>query len=254
MTDTPAPPSPSAALSDAVLDRLLAATGLREVPTPWAELTGAAFPGPVGSVRCFHGDGPVASVVRISLVVPPVGLDSHMVFAFGAADGPLPHFTLDAVRTGDAYAFHLDLVQRTDLAPHPAYTDRVYGPLTEHHAHAEALPGLSPAHIGPRQRSLMSPWMLVHRADEAALTAIGPVAAAYLDHWLALAADFPAEAAEEVKATDLADRDRRVRALLFSREIDPVWDRVDRLLGAPTTDALRALLITGRPVPPEDAA
>ncbi|MFJ3666903.1 hypothetical protein ACIPSE_10655 [Streptomyces sp. NPDC090106] len=260
MPDTPASPDPAtaqdgppAALSARVLDRLVAATGVQEVPTPWAVLTGQAFPGPVGAVRCFTGDGPVASVVHISLVVPPIGLDSHMVFAFGTADGPLPHFTLDAVRTGDAYAFHLDLVQRADLAPHAAYTDAAYGPLTESHEQAASIEGLTPAHVGPRQRALMSPWMLVHRADEAALTAIGPVTDAYLTHWLALAADFPADAAEDVKDTDLAERDGRVRALLFSREIDPVWAQVDRLLGADTTDALRTLLITGRPAPEDPA-
>ncbi|WP_405915066.1 hypothetical protein [Streptomyces sp. NBC_00728] len=239
--------TPPAALSARVLDRLTAVTGVTESPTPWAELTGETFPGQVGSVRYFTGSGPVASVVHISLVVPAIGLDSHMVFAFGAADGPLPHFTLDAVHTGEGYAFHLDLVQRADLASHPLYTDTVYGPLTAAHGSAAEIPGLTPAAIGPRQRALMSPWMLVHRADEAALRAVGPLAERYLEHWLTLAGAFPSGAADEVKDTDLADRDRRLRSALFSREIDPVWAQVDRLLGAATTDALRGLLITGGP-------
>ncbi|MFF3611556.1 hypothetical protein [Streptomyces sp. NPDC002580] len=218
-----------------------------ELPTPWALLTGEAFPGPVGSVRYFTGTGPVASVVHISLVVPAVGLDSHMVFAFGTADSALPHFTLDAVHTGDDYAFHLDLVQRADLASHPVYTDSVYGPLTDAHDSAARIDGLSPAAVGPRQRALMSPWMLVHRADDAALRAVTPLAETYLEQWLSLAGAFPPEAAEEVEDTDLADRDHRLRTALFSREVDPVWARVDRLLGPATTDALRGLLITGHP-------
>lgn len=250
MTHTPAPDAPlslPAALSRQILDRLVAAGDVTEVPTPWAELTATVFPGPVGSVRCFTGDGPVASVVHISLVVAPIGLDSHMVFAFGAADGPLPHFTLDAVSTGDTYAFHLDLVQRADLAPHPAYTDHVYGPLTAPYEKAADIAGLTPAHIGPRQRALMSPWMLAHRADETGFAEVGPLADAYLDHWLALVAGFPDEAAEEVKDTGLADRDHRMRALLFSPDIDAVWAQVERLVGAAVSDGLRALLITGRP-------
>ncbi|WP_326783375.1 hypothetical protein [Streptomyces sp. NBC_00151] len=242
-----AAPSPPAALSARVLGRLTAVTDVTESPTPWGRLTSGAFPGEVGSVRYFTGSGAVASVVHISLVVPPIGLDSHMVFAFGAAEGPLPHFTLDSVHAGEGYAFHLDLVQRADLASHPAYADAVYGPLTPAHGSAAEIPGLAPAAIGPRQRALMSPWMLVHRADEAALRAVGPIAENYLEHWLTLVGDFPPAAADEVKDTDLADRDRRLRAALFSREIDPVWAQVDRLLGPATTDALRGLLITGSP-------
>ncbi|WLQ52115.1 hypothetical protein P8A21_33520 [Streptomyces poriferorum] len=250
MNSAPAPDAPSSpptALSLRILDRLVAATRVTEVPTPWTALTSAAFPGPAGSVRCFTGEGPVASVVHISLVVPPIGLDSHMVFAFGAADDPLPHFTLDAVRTGDSYAFHLDLVQRADLAAHGDYADHVYGPLTAPFEKTAEITGITPAHIGPRQRALMSPWMLAHRADDAAFAEVGPIADAYLDHWLALAADFPAEAADDVEHTALADRDHRMRELLFSPEIDAVWAQVERLVGPAVTDGLRALLITGRP-------
>ncbi|WP_157839165.1 hypothetical protein [Streptomyces flavidovirens] len=241
--------SPAAELSALVLDRLVAGTGVSERPTEWTTLRGPAFPEPVGSVRYFTGGHAesVASVVYIGLVLPAAGLDSHMVFAFGADDCPLPHFTLDSVHAGGAYAFHLDLVQRADLAAHPVYTDTVYGPLTKPHARAAEAPGLTAAAISPRQRSLMSPWMLVHRADEAALRAITPVAEEYLEHWLSLAAAIPAEAAGELADTDLPERDRRLRTALFSREIDPVWGRVDRLLGATTTDRLRHLLITGHP-------
>ncbi|MEU7282252.1 hypothetical protein AB0A69_26265 [Streptomyces sp. NPDC045431] len=241
--------SPSAELSALVLDRLVAGTGVVERPTEWAALRGPSFPEPVGRVRYFTGDRgvSVASVVYIGLVLPAAGLDSHMVFAFGADDGPLPHFTLDSVYAGGGYAFHLDLVQRADLAAHPVYTDTVYGPLTKPHARAAEIPGLTAAAVGPRQRSLMSPWMLVHRADEAALRAVGPIVEEYADHWLSLAAAMPAEAAGELAGTDLAVRDRRLRSALFSREIDPVWNRVDRLLGPATTDRLRHLLITGRP-------
>ncbi|ORT56356.1 hypothetical protein BKD26_28125 [Streptomyces sp. CB03238] len=240
--------SPSARLSALVLDRLLDGTGVSERPTEWTTLRGPASPEPVGHVRYFTGGlSSVASVVYIGLVLPAAALDSHMVFAFGADDGPLPHFTLDSVYAGGGHAFHLDLVQRADLAAHPVYTDTVYGPLTKPHALAAEIPGLTAAAISPRQRSLMSPWMLVHRADEAALRAVGPIAEEYVEHWLSLAAAMPAQVAGELAGTDLPERDRRLRTALFSREIDPVWGRVDRLLGTETTDRLRHLLITGRP-------
>lgn len=240
--------TPAARLSRTVLDALLAESALEERPTPWAVLTSPASPDPVGSVRHFRGGGHngVDAVVTVSLVVPAFGLDSHMVFAFGAADSPLPHFTLDSVQAGGGYAFHLDLVQRVDLAVSPAYADLVYGPLTEPFARASEIPGLTPAAISPRQRSLMSPWMLVHRADEAALRAITPFAEAYLRHWLELVRAFPADAAREAGEGDAPLRDRRLRQALFSREIDPVWAQVDRLLGTATTDGLRGLLTTGR--------
>lgn len=251
--DAPAAPAdgmtPAARLSRTVLDALLAGTALQERPTPWRVLTSPAAPDPVGSVRHFRGDGPdggVDAVVTVSLVVPAFGLDSHMVFAFGSADGPLPHFTLDSVQAGGGYAFHLDLVQRVDLAVSPAYADLVYAPLTAPFARASEIPGLAPAAISPRQRSLMSPWMLVHRADEPALHAITPIAEEYLRHWLELTRAFPADAAAEAKEGDAAQRDRRLRRALFSREIDPVWAQVDRLLGPATTDGLRGLLTTGR--------
>ncbi|MFF3214386.1 hypothetical protein ACFYYB_27450 [Streptomyces sp. NPDC002886] len=246
--------TPAARLSRTVLDALLAGTALEERPTPWAVLTAPASPDPVGSVRYFRGDGRggVDAAVTISLVVPAFGLDSHMVFAFGAASSPLPHFTLDSVQAGGGYAFHLDLVQRVDLAVHPHYTDLVYAPLTAPFGRASEVPGLSPAAISPRQRSLMSPWMLVHRADEEALQAITPIAEEYLRHWLELAWAFPPDAAAEAKQGDTAARDRRLRQALFSREIDPVWAQVDRLLGPATTDGLRGLLTTGR-LPGEEA-
>ncbi|MFD3869444.1 hypothetical protein [Streptomyces sp. NPDC058623] len=241
--------TPAARLSATILNSLVSAASLEEQLSPWAELKSPGSPDPVGSVRWFRGgaDRDIDSVVAISLVVPAFGLDSHMVFAFGASDSPLPHFTLDSVQAGGGYAFHLDLIPRVDLAVNPAYADGVFTPLTGAFARASEIPGLTPAAISPRQRSVMSPWMLVHRADEAALGAITPIAEHYLEHWLALTRAFPAESAAEAKEGDGPARDRKLREALFSREIDPVWSQVDRLLGTAGTDRLRHLLITGAP-------
>jgi hypothetical protein len=85
----------------------------------------------------------------------------------------------------------------------------------------------------------MSPWMLVHRATEVAFQAIGDAVAEYQAHWSALV-----DKAIQVEGTDLAARDALVRSNIFSRDVDPVWAQVSRLLGDDTTDMLRAELIS----------
>ena len=87
-------------------------------------------PAPVGTVRVFHGDGASPRSSTSASSVPPIGLDSHMVFAFTPADGAVPHFTLDSVHGQGSYAFHLDLIPRADLATHLAYVDWAHTPLT----------------------------------------------------------------------------------------------------------------------------
>ena len=91
--------------------------------------------------------GPVQRLVSCTIVVPPIGLDSHMLFAFTADDSPVPHFTVDSVRNGEDYAFHLDLIPRVDLAVSLAYMDQVFVPLTEEFERHRELDGLSLIHI-----------------------------------------------------------------------------------------------------------
>ena len=233
------------ALSDRVLDRLLAATGL--TPSADTALTSSMSPAPVGRLRTFGappGDvanGPaqdVAKVVAVSLVVPAIGLDTHMIFAFTRPDSAVPHFTLDAVASADFHAMHLDLIPRMELAPHLAYLDTCFEPLTALLEAAWEIDGLSPAAIGPRQRAIMSPWMLVCRATEPAFGKLGPTVDAYLGHWLdLLGRDVPA-------GTGLAARDAAVRANLFSPDVDPVWHQVTRLLGAEQAELVRGELLS----------
>ncbi|WP_436775826.1 hypothetical protein [Yinghuangia sp. YIM S09857] len=242
-------PGAPATLCGGVLARLLDATDLTEVSDdPLRAPNGQ----PVGRLRTFVGSA-VAHAVYIGLTVPPIGLDSHMVFAFGPADSGLPHFTVDSVATGEAYAFHLDLVQRADLAVHVEYMDAVYAPLTEAFDRARSIPGLTAAAIGPRQRALMSPWMLVHRATAEAFAAAHEPVHTYLEHWLDLVAKgVPHPAAQTLSDTDLPERDRTLRRRLFSREVDPVWTQVSRLLGDEETDRIRTLLIDGPPHEPSE--
>ena len=119
-------------------------------------------------------------MVYVGLGVPTIGLDSHMVFAFTRATSVVPHFTLDSVQGQGSYAFHLDLIPRAELATHLTYVDWAHTPLTATFEEVGARAGLSKAAIGPRQFAMMSPWMLVHRADEDAFVAIEDAVAGLL--------------------------------------------------------------------------
>ncbi|WP_031159395.1 hypothetical protein [Streptosporangium roseum] len=229
-----------AALSERILDRLLTATGLSS--SAHVELTSPMSPVPVGALRVFRpsmsaraDDARPAKAVTVSLVVPAIGLDSHMIFAFTRPESAVPHFTLDSVASADYHAMHLDLIPRVELATHLAYLDAVHLPLTPLLEAAWEINGVSPAAVGPRQRAMMSPWMLVCRATEDAFEKLGPTVDAYLDHWLTLLRG-GVPAAED---TDLAARDAVNRANLFSPDVDPVWHQVTRLLGADQTDRIR---------------
>lgn len=235
-----------AELCDRTLQRILARhPDLVEQQTPLAALTSPMSPAPVGSVRIFRGGGAVAKVVYVGLVVPMIHLDSHMIFAFTPADSAVPHFTLDSVYGGSYHAFHLDLIPRADLAANLAYLDAAFHPLTPAFETASALPGLTPAAVGPRQRAVMSPWMLVNRATEEAFGAIGQYVDFYADHWSDLVdKGLPGDVQASLAGVDLAARDAAVRGNIFSRDVDPVWAQVSRLLGDDTTDAIRDELVS----------
>jgi len=67
----------------------------------------------------------------------------------------------------------------------------------------------------------------------------------YRDHWLGLVVDgVPEYATGGATAEQLADRDARNRAAIFNPEVDPVWARVDQLLGPETSADIQASLKT----------
>ncbi|WP_040796363.1 hypothetical protein [Nocardia higoensis] len=224
-----------AALSErtlATLSDALGSTLTEDVP-----LTSPMSPEPVGSLKVLRG-GPIDKIVSVSLVVPMIGLDSHMIFAFTGPDSSIPHFTLDSVSSPEFHAMHLDLVPRADLAVHLDYLDEVFVPLTPLLAAAWTVDGISPAAIGPRQRAMMSPWMLVCRATPEAFKALDDTVDGYLEHWLTLVR----KGVTEVDA-DLAGRDRANRANLFDPRVDPVWEQVTRLIGAEQSERVRGELL-----------
>lgn len=231
-------------LCNRILDAIVAANGLTEVGAPFRELTSPMSPDPVGTVRIFSGDGLVEKVVYVGLGVPAIGLDSHMVFAFTRGDSVVPHFTLDSVQGQGSYAFHLDLIPRAELATHLTYVDWAHTPLTATYDEVGSREGLSKAAIGPRQYAMMSPWMLVHRAEEDAFVGIEDAVRAYLAHWQSLLeGEVPAEVAADVSDTDLAVRDHRNRANIFSPDVDHVWAQVARLIGDEAMEDVRVQLL-----------
>lgn len=224
-----------AALSERTLEALSSSLDLRT--TEDLPLTSAMSPEPVGRLRVLRG-GPIDKAVTVDLVVPQIGLDSHMIFAFTGSDSAVPHFTLDSVHAGDYYAMHLDLIPRVDLAVNLEYLDAVFLPLTPPLEQAWEIDGVAAAAIGPRQRAMMSPWMVVCRATDDAFRTLDATVQQYLDHWLTLVH----KGVPEVSA-DLAARDRANRANLFSPEVDPVWARVSKLLGDEQAERVRGELV-----------
>jgi hypothetical protein len=232
-------------LSVGTLDRLIALTGATEVHGEDDGPLLAVNPAdaPTGTMRLFTG-GPIQKIVWTELTVPARGVTTCMIFAFADPASGLPHYTLDCSdHGGGGHAFHLDLLPRVELATHVRYMDEVFVPLTPLYDTASSIKGLSPTRTTRRQFAMMSPWMLVHLADAEAFTAIGTTVRAYLDHWWSVIDNGLGTAVEaSLTDTDLGDRDARVRQALFSPEIDPVWGRVDAMIGEQAAMVMRSQL------------
>ena len=232
----------SADLCLGTVEKIEARLSLTEtVSTP---LVSAIDGSAVGTHRVLSCDG-VAALVYVGMTVEAFGLDSHMCFAFTPAQSPVPHFTVDSVLAGPHYAFHLDLIPRLDPGANLAYIDHCYGPLTEVHDRVVQSEGLTPAHLSPRQWQLMSAWMLAHRADEDGFRGVFDAVAHYRDHWLRLVVEgVPAGAVGGAGPEGLDRRDSRNRSAIFNPDVDPVWARVEQLLGPETSADIRSSLKT----------
>ena len=245
MTDKSSPPRK---LFSETLARLENALELTEV---FGEDGGPKLPlmshapfheGRCGQVRVF-GSPHIFRVVTCTLVAPAIHLDSHMVFAFAHSDSALPHFTLDSVKAGEHFAFHLDLIPRVDLGANLDYMNWAFAPLNPVYEKSHEIEGLTRAHITPIQHAIMSPWMLAHRADEDAFTRIDPLVDGYIDHWLSLAkSEVPSEVRGSVSSVDLVARDRVNKDLIFDPEIDKVWNQIRGLIGEEAVEETRGYL------------
>lgn len=229
-------------LSQNTLKAIVSRFNLAEHGAPHMTLTSPMSPAPVGQVRVFSG-GPIHKMVYIGLTVPPISLDSHMIFAFTAPDSPLPHFTLDSVLAGAHFAFHLDLIPRVDLGANLAYIDELFQPLTAFYDSAQGIAGLTPARLSPRQYAIMSPWMLAYRANEAAFARIEEHVNQYLAHWFnVVETGVSAATLASLDHDNFRERDGRNRAAIFNADVDPVWTQIDRLLGQTISVKLQDLL------------
>jgi hypothetical protein len=233
-------------LSSRTLDRVVDGVGAREVlgadGGPFLDAQGESATGLLRVFRAPTG----AKVVATTLSVPARGVVTCMVFAFAAPDSALPHFTLDCADRPDGHAFHLDLLPRVELATNVPYMDEVFEPLSPVYDAASALPGLSATGTTRRQFAMMSPWMLVHLADEASFRGIDDAVDAYADRWVELqAAGLTDSVARSVDGLDLAGRDAAVLANLFSPSVDPVWGRVSAMVGDEAAATIRGELQSG---------
>jgi hypothetical protein len=248
-------------ISHKTLDSITTHFGLREVHGddggPFLPLVAAAFGGaPAGTFRLWDGGEKLQKVVYTGITVEAIGLDSHMIFAFTGKDSLVPTFTLDSVymnmppnadpnfpEGGDMYAFHLDLVPKCDLGVNAEYMRRCFLPMTDVQAQVLAAEGIYPAQLSPMQHAIMSPWMLAQRTtSEAYEKEIFPAAEAYLNHWLAMVDAGLDDLADGVMGDAGAARDAANRELIFNREIDPVWNKIDGMLGKDVSDFMIRVL------------
>ncbi|MCP4435608.1 MAG: hypothetical protein GY812_08965 [Actinomycetia bacterium] len=242
---------PSHALCDHNMNTIAAQLDLTEVRAddggPAMTLTSEMSPDPVGELRRWERDG-VATMVYVGIVVPMIGLDSHMIYAFTPAESPVPHFTLDSVQTklppeaggGDVLAFHLDLNPRLDPGVNPRYLEHVYVPLSDARARGLAIDGVTPADLQPLQWQVMSSWMMANRATPEAFEEVGDIVAEYRNHWFGLVeAGVPDSVTNDWDGARIAQRDAESRDTIFSTEVDPVWDIIARLLGQDQATTLR---------------
>lgn len=234
------------------LEQIAQRTGVREVHGadggPHRRVLNAKDGTQIGQSRVFIGDGVVKKVVYHEIAVEQIGLDSHMIFAFTDEASPVPHWTFDSVVAFGNHAFHLDLIPRVDLGTNLPYMDGVYGTVTEAYEKGLKQEGLSEAAIGPRQRAVMSPWMLAYRVDEELYPTIDVHVQAYLDAWFDMVDNgLSDEITASIDPTRIAERDAANRAMIFSRAVDAVWDQITPLMGMEQSEALRLDLVDNTP-------
>lgn len=249
-------------ISHQALDRITKHFDLREVHGedggPFLSLLAKSFGNALaGCFRLWDGGDKLQKLVYTGIAIEAIGLDSHMIFAFTSCDSLVPTFTLDSVYTrmppdmdpnfpegGDMYAFHLDLVPKCDLGVNADYMRRCYSPMTDRQAQVLNAGGVFPAQLSPMQRAIMSPWMLAQRTTaEAYEKEIFPAASDYLEHWISLVDD---GVAMDINGESGASRDASNRELIFNRDIDPVWGKIDMMLGADVSDFMIEVLRSQR--------
>jgi hypothetical protein len=234
---------------EAITSRYSELEEIRPNGGPFRVLKTASNP-EAGAVRIWNGKR-IARMVYVGLAneLPTrdgsgrtMIVDSHMVFAFTPKHSAVPHFTLDSVTMGPMFAFHLDLIPRVDLGANLSYMDEVYGgPIDAAHVEAKKCEAFTPAQLSARQLAIMSPWMLANRSTPEGVAKV-PVHT-YLQQWARLVDNgISAASTQGLTPEDFTRRDRQNRAILFNKEVDPVWNQIEAAIGADVGEELRTLL------------
>ncbi|MET0284032.1 MAG: hypothetical protein ABW352_06165 [Polyangiales bacterium] len=195
----------------------------------------------VGELRVYRGRGRVQKVVssRFSLGTP--AMDSHSVVIFTQPDCPVPHFGLDSVQLDTRVHLYVDLLPKRDLGVSLDYLDACYVPLSDVRRELEQDARFTPSVAPLRHRALLSPWHALYTLDPSDLGAAEFYVERYLNHWASLlSSNDPALASSPA----VAERDRTYRQTLYSRDVDPAWGMLDRVIGASTVDEILAALST----------
>jgi hypothetical protein len=194
---------------------------------------------PVGELRVYRGRGRVQKIVSFKYELAAPAVRAHSMAVLTEPASPVPHLWLDFAHTGPQVSVSFDLLPKCDLGVSLAYLDRCYGPLTEVRADLDEDGRFTPLRVSRRLRSLLSPWSVAHAVDPSDLDAATFYLDRFVTHWASL---LRSNAPELQPSPAFVERDAEQRKLLFSRGVDPAWDRLDALLGGATVDALLAAL------------
>lgn len=234
-----------------LIDRAAAAVRLEERHGegggPFLALRNVADGAPAGALRLWAvaDDTRLDRLIHFRLQSPPV--DTHLLFLFGRADTPVPHFHGQVVQFGpDACVYNADVIPRLDPVEHPGWYREVYGPITRAYwrvaTDAKNVCAMAPAN--PAIAAYLSPWSIAagRPTNRAEIERVWPSVEAYLDHCLALSRSL-AYAGPPPAA--LRERDRRHLEIFHGDELDPrAWKGVYRVIGEEIGHRVKAIFGT----------
>jgi hypothetical protein len=195
----------------------------------------------VGELRVYRGRGRVQKVVSSRFALGTPSMDSHSLVVFTQPDSPVPHFGLDSVRLDTRVHLYVDLLPKRDLGVSLPYVDLCYVPLSDARRELEQDQRFTPSVAPLRHRALLSPWHALYTLDPNDLNAAEEYVDRYLTHWSnLLRSDDPVLAPSPA----VAERDAAYRATLYSRDVDPAWGMLDRVISRSTVDEILAALST----------
>ena len=237
-------PADVASLVTDVRDSLVATFHLDEV----SRSDGGDLPlgpdGSLGAFRLWRGER-VARLAHVG-VTTPEGMTAHMLVAQTPAGSAAPHLGVDVMRFPDGFAHFVDLLPRVDLVAHRDYVERVYAGLDPHYELFAAHPSAAVVPMPPSMLAYYSPWML-HHMGLPTLDEISAALWAYVDRFCELAQGGGTDGLSLPDPTQLAERDRLHRRVLFDPDFDPVWRQVEPLLGAEAVTTIRETLAAPLP-------